>query len=130
MKVEVNLMLTLEEDIYRIKLELPGTSPTYKDPFRFEVNQSQYSTKIEKDAANKETKKIGTDEVADSKTTLLRVLVGSPSQLYVAVKPPKTLLDAAKVGDVVKDLDVKVSNDYDEKTGKFSEPKSGTGGAG
>jgi len=113
MKVSINLRLSLGEEHYDVNLDLPGSNPTGESPFLFGVNQVQF--KVNADPKGK-------DIVDDDKTDkLLQVAIGGKDQLYVAVKPPQSLITAAGVQNVVKNLEVLVAEgNYDTDKHKFN----------
>ncbi|UZE27135.1 hypothetical protein [Pseudomonas asplenii] len=115
MKVSIKLRLSLKEDHYDVNLELPGTIPTAESPFLFGVDQFQLKAK--------NPDKPDEPDTIDDKTVdkLLQVAIGTGGQLYVAVKPPKSLIHAAGVDDVVKNLEVLVAEgNYDTDKHKFN----------
>ncbi|NWB98781.1 hypothetical protein HX882_23090 [Pseudomonas gingeri] len=111
MKVSINLRLTLGSDNYNVNLDLPGSAPSAESPFLFGVDQFKFKT--------------GEDTVDETSIDkLLQVAIGDSGQLYVAVKPPKSLIQAAGVDEVVKNLEVLVAEgEYDPKGHKFK-PKN------
>lgn len=96
--VLVNFKIPDTSEEYEVNLELPTSKPTGDSPFKFKVVQ----------------------KVSENKDTVLDVAIGGEKQVYVAVAPPKSLLDAAKVGEVIQNLNVVVSDgNYNSDTGKF-----------
>lgn len=96
--VLVNFKIPETSEFYEVNLDLPTSKPTGETPFKFKVVQS----------------------VSEIKDTVLDVAIGGEKQVYVAVAPPKSLLDAAKVGDVIQHLNVIVADGkYNSETGKF-----------
>ncbi|GFM84759.1 hypothetical protein PSCICO_01580 [Pseudomonas cichorii] len=103
MKISINLRLSLGEDHYDVKLDLPGSTPTVDSPFLFGVEQFKFKAKDATKPDEKET----VDESSIDK--LLQVAIGDKNHLYVAVKPPTSLIEAAGVHNVVQNLEVLVS---------------------
>lgn len=113
MKISINLRLSLGEDYYDVKLDLPGSTPTVDSPFLFGVEQFKFKAK---DATKPDEKTV--DESSIDK--LLQVAIGDKNHLYVAVKPPTSLIEAAGVHKVVQNLEVLVSEgNYDSKINRF-----------
>ena len=109
--MQASVLLSLKvskEEVYDINLDIPTSAPTADKPFLFEVNQTKLDS---------QGKRI---EDEGSKDTVLKVAVGGESQAYIAVAPPQSLLETAKVSDYVDNLQVVVENGkYDQKNNKF-----------
>lgn len=96
--VLVNFKIPETSEEYEVNLDLPTEKPKGDSPFKFKVVQ----------------------KIGEQKDTVLNVAIGGEKQVYVAVAPPKSLLDAAKVGDVIQNLNVIVADGkYNDETGKF-----------
>ncbi len=99
---QVNLTFSLESESYTVNLDIPSSTPTADAPFNFNVVNNPA----------KDSKEQPID--------LLSVAVGATNQVYVAVSPPKNLLDAA-VSGLVQNLEVVVKEGtYDPTTNKFT----------
>ncbi|MBI6851676.1 hypothetical protein YA0002_02775 [Pseudomonas cichorii] len=110
MKISINLRLSLGEDHYDVKLDIPGSTPTSAKPFLFGVEQFKLIDK---------TKPKERDESSIDK--LLQVAIGDKDHLYVAVKPPQSLLVTAGIAEMVQNLEVLVSEgDYDSAKHTFN----------
>ncbi|MGH8380288.1 hypothetical protein [Pseudomonas sp.] len=101
----VNAVFNIDNKTYTASLNIPSSAPTKDVPFQFSV--------------------ISQAPEAGGKTpdpqTLLAVAVGATNQVYVAVSPPMDVISGAIGSDVVKDLNVVVSEgNYDPKTHTFS----------
>ena len=101
----VNAVFNIDNKTYTASLAIPSSAPTAAAPFLFSV--------------------ISQSPEAGGKTpdpqTLLAVAVGAANQVFVAVSPPMDVISGAIGSDVVKDLNVVVSEGtYDPKTHTFS----------
>jgi len=98
MQLSIKLRLALGAEHYDVNLDLPGTVPQADAPFLFGVEQFKNKVK------EKEEDPDVVDETSGDK--LLQVAIGGSEYIYVAVKPPKSLIAAAKVDKVVENLEV------------------------
>jgi hypothetical protein len=112
---QVNLTFKLEEESYTVNLNIPSSAPTAKHPFNFKVvNNVSNSDEGDSDEGN-----------SDNKIELLSVAIGAKDQVYVAVSPPKKLLEDA-AGDLIENLDVVVQEGkYDRENNVFTSNTDG-----
>lgn len=109
MKIDVSLSLGFTdsqgvvESGINVNLSIPAGEMSAKNPVKF------FAVQTDKDG--KETAGGG---------KMLEVAVGDSSHVYVAVAPPKYLLEKAKIDKTVRALDVKVQEGkYNPGTGEF-----------
>ena len=115
MKASIIVQLSLGTDTYNINLTLPQGSPSADKPFLFGVE------------------KVGVDAVSKplQEDPLLQVAIGIEGQFFVAVQPPKSLIEGAGAAGLVKNLQVVVAEgEYNvaDKQFKTAEAISGTAG--
>ena len=102
----INAVFNIETKTYTATLAIPDSAPSASAPFTFSVT------------AQAPTPSGGTAPAAD---TLLQVAVGASGQVYVAVSPPMDLITSAAGSDIVKELDVVISDGvFDRETGTFT----------
>ncbi len=114
MKIDVSLSLGFTdkdgkpESGINVSLSIPAGEMTPANPVKFIAVQT--------DPEGKETKNGG---------KILEVAVGDKSHIYVAVAPPKYLLEKANIEKTVRALDVKVQEGkYNSEKGEFDEVKA------
>jgi hypothetical protein len=102
----VNAVFNIDNKSYTASLNIPNSAPSAALPFKFSV------------ISQAPTPSGGT---APAPQDLLQVAVGGANQVYVAVSPPMDLMSGAVGSDIVKDLDVVVSEgQYNAATGTFT----------
>ncbi|MHC6204142.1 hypothetical protein ACYULU_13235 [Breznakiellaceae bacterium SP9] len=101
MQAVIKLSFVANGEEYNLELAIPGTKPLDSVPFRF----------------------VATRGAGDEAQAVLHVAIGDKSY-YVAVEPPRSILEAANLGDIVKELRVLVADggSYDPKNCTFSLP--------
>lgn len=102
MKASVQVTIkSSETESYTANLEIPTEAPSKEAPFVFKVTQSRKSP--------------------DSTDDVLIVAIGDKDNFYIGVKPPKSLMELAKVENVVDQLKVVVEEGtYNVNDGIFS----------
>ncbi|MDR3301037.1 MAG: hypothetical protein LBT01_00710 [Spirochaetaceae bacterium] len=92
--MQISVLLTFEANSteYTANLSIPTSEINESNPFIFSVSQ----------------KTKGTDSEIDEQTVLY-VNVAGKDKYYVGIEPPKSILDLAGIGNVVKELGVVVS---------------------
>ena len=100
MKASILLTLAVSDtEVYEVNLNIPTSVPTKEAPFTFNVAQLK--------------NELPADKVLD-------VALGDSSNIYVAVAPPKSLIQEVGVDKIVKNLEVVVQEgNYDPVTGTF-----------
>ncbi len=102
--VEINAEFLVAGTIYNASMSLPTTDLSASSPFLFSVTSQAEGSSA-------------------TPASLLTLAVGGSELIYVAVAPPANLIAEAGVGDLVKQLDVGVSEGtYDPATHKFTSP--------
>lgn len=101
----IHAVFSIDQKTYTANLTIPGAAPTAALPFTFSV------------ISQAPTPSGGTAPPPD---TLLQVAVGASGDVYVAVSPPMDLITSAAGSDIVKELDVIISDGhYNPATGTF-----------
>lgn len=101
----VHAVFNIDSKTYTASFDIPSAAPTALKPFNFSVVSQA-------PAAGGTT---------PPPQTLLQVAVGAASQVYVAVSPPMDVISGAVGSDIVKDLNIVVSEGtYNQTTGQFT----------
>lgn len=109
MKIDVSLSLgftnsqNVVESGINVELSIPAGEMSATNPVKFFAVQTDADGKVNEGGGK-----------------MLEVAVGDSNHVYVAVAPPKYLLEKAKIDKTVRALDVKVQEGiYHPETGKF-----------
>ena len=95
-------------ELYDIGLNIP-TSMDLNHPFEFDVTQE--IQKVSKDESSKEQ---------ISKETIMKIAFCNADNVYAQVKPPKSLIELANLGDYIESFDATVTEgQYDAEQNKF-----------
>ena len=99
-------------ELYDIGLNIP-TSMDPDHPFEFDVTQEVQ--KVSKDESSKEQ---------ISKETIMKIAFCDTDNIYAQVKPPKSLIELANLGEYIESFDATVTEgQYDAEQNKFTTNK-------
>lgn len=97
-------------ELYDISLNIP-TSMSQSQPFEFEVVQEIQEKEDSSPTASAKTL---------SKESIMKIAFCDAKNVYAQVKPPKSLLELAKIDDYIESFDATVTEGtYDNEHNKF-----------